>query len=127
VSFPDCVYTIEEINMSRTLRLGKPSRNYHYYLKMSVIWGPAEVSPYNGEPYWIEDRNNPGSYNDYVRREVRKHHRDKGGRNVPNFCRKLDVKIQAREHRLAIHNGLRSADLDICLNRLQMRNSYNWW
>ncbi|MDT8925228.1 hypothetical protein RBE51_20760 [Pseudomonas taiwanensis] len=113
--------------MSRTLRQGKPTRNRQYYQQIGVIYSEADVYQFSGIPRWVDDWRNPGSYEDHVRQSVRKHHRDKGGRSVPGFCRRLDVKKQGREHRHAIHQALRSGDLEVTLSRLNKRNSYNWW
>jgi hypothetical protein len=119
--------------MSRTLRRGKPSRDRHHYQKLGVIWGPNEVmhawwrTPSEAVPYWIDDADNPGTYSEYVTRNVREHHQDKRRCGTPRYVRHLDIRIQTREHRHAIHSGLRTGDFDITLTRLAKRNSWNYW
>lgn len=108
--------------MSRTTRRGVRSRNLRKYIKNSVIWSENEGfhSQSTGEfvCYWYDHAYPNRTYSDYVRVEVRNHHREKASKGIPRWIRKVDTANQTRSHKLAINQALKSKDYDVVLVRL---------
>lgn len=108
--------------MSRTHRRGQRSLNLRKYLKKGVIWSENDGfhSYKTGEfvPYWYDHNYPSRSHKDYVKAEVRDHHREKVSKGIPRWIRKVDIANQTRSHKLAISEAMKSRDYDVVLEGL---------
>jgi len=115
--------------MSRTIRRGKPSRNFARYLKLGVIRheNAGFFYPDGKFAYSWEDRN-VKSYDQYLRKTIREFHGDYYSycfSGVPRKARKLDTNAQKAKHLQAIRVAVSTGDFDVCLVRLKKFYSWN--
>ncbi|WP_274644933.1 hypothetical protein [Pseudomonas serbica] len=115
--------------MSRTIRRGKPSRNFARYNRIGVIDHENRVYfSYRAGDFqqtWCEGDGK--SYEEYAAREIRWFHSDFRSRrfsNVPRACRKADNDAQKAKHLQAIRVALSTGDYDVCLSVLE--KFYSW-
>lgn len=124
--------------MSRTIRRGKPSRDYHKYIGLGTIRHENErthvcVSYPGGwhheisvEPRWTGDGHL--TYEDYAKENIRNYHMDfKPWHKTPSFCFRVEVQRQKRRHREALHHALRNGREDeLFMERVRQDMQWMW-
>ncbi|UOL48736.1 hypothetical protein [Pseudomonas phage Astolliot] len=125
--------------MSRTIRRGKRTRNFHKYIGIGLIWGEnrrthisvsypgGRYNDISDEPLW-KDREYE-SYEDYVAYEIRKYHMDrKHWSKTPSWCFRVEVQKQKRAHKAALHYALATGREDeLILVRNGQDAEWMWW
>jgi hypothetical protein len=115
--------------MSRTIRRGKPSRNFARYNRIGVIdhenRGYFSYRTAEFRLNWCEGDGK--SYDEYASEEIRVFHADFHSRrygNVPRVYRKLDNDAQKAKHLQALRVAISTGDYDVCLSALE--KFYSW-
>jgi len=124
--------------MSRTTRRGKPSRNFHKYIGLGIIWGENRrihichsypggwYNDISDEPLWKEEEFE--TYDDYAAFEIRKYHMDyRPWNKTPGWCHRVEVQRQKRLHKATLHHAIRNGSEDeMILVRLQQDAEWLW-
>lgn len=123
--------------MSRTIRRGKPSRNYHKYIGLGVIthenkrwfssWSPPS---YNGTLYWKDDENDTKTYEEYVAINIRQYHMDYRPYNkCPNWVHHMDIQYHRRQSKRAVYEAIRTGEFDVNLPTMGRvgKRIWEWW
>lgn len=117
--------------MSKTIRRGKPSRNYSRYTKLGVIHHEHDgfISCYDKSYISLWEQFDGQSYGDYLEATIRDYHRD--GRQgqfsgVPREVRRTDVQAQKLKHQRAIRRAIQIDDFDVVLAPLVKFNSWHY-
>lgn len=123
--------------MSRTIRRGKPTRQFHKYIGLGVIsnenrrwfsyWGMPE---HQGHLYWKDGANDTTTYEEYAAKEIREYHMDYRLRSkCPGMYHRVDTLRQKREHKAALSKAMRSGDFDVVLEPYvnMAERIWDWW
>lgn len=123
--------------MSRTIRRGKPSRNFHKYIGLGVIthekrrwysyWSMPE---HQGHLYWMNGANDTTTYEEYAAFAIRRYHMDFRLRDkCPGFMHRVDTLHQKRQHKAALGKAMRSGDFDVVLEPYVngAKRMWEWW
>lgn len=118
--------------MSRTIRRGKPSRNFARYTRMGVIdhENRAYFSYRAGDFQFTWCEGDGKSYAEYAAEEIRVFHSDYRSyrySNVPRAWRKGDNDAQKAKHLQAIRVAVSTGDFDVCLTALKKFYAWNYW
>jgi hypothetical protein len=114
--------------MSRTIRRGKPSRNFARYNRIGVIdhENQGYFSHWTGEfgLTWCEGDGK--TYDQYAMEEIRLFHADYRNwySSVPRVYRKGDIAAQKAQHLQAIRVALSTGDYDVCLTAMSKYKSW---
>jgi len=126
--------------MSRTTRRGKPSRQFHKYISLGIIWGENRrihiCHSYPGgwhndisdEPLWKEEEFD--TYDDYAEFKIRKYHMDyRPWTKCPGYYHRMDTMKQKRLHKAALGQAMRTGDFDVVLGPYtnEAKRMWEWW
>lgn len=116
-----------EKKMSRTIRRGKPSRNFHKYIGLGLLRCENERThlciSYPGgwhneivnEPYWMDDKFT--EYDAYAEFNIREYHMDyRRWTKCPGMYHREDTMRQKRKHKIEMYRASRTEDYDVILS-----------
>lgn len=124
--------------MSRTLRRGKPSRNYHKYIGLGVIYHEYRkfhhywsLPEHQGHLYWKDGEFDATTYDEYAEKEIREYHKDYRFRNIkfPGWVNRMDIEHHRRQCKRVIYEGLRDGDFDVIIPTMRQdgQRIWDWW
>ncbi|MNC13985.1 hypothetical protein D3C76_212410 [compost metagenome] len=125
--------------MSRTIRRGKPSRDYVKYISIGTICHQNKMfhgsrwlsrKPPVAYLYWKDDENDTTTYEQYAALRIRRYHMDFRPRSkCPGDWYREDTLRQKRQHKAALSKALQTGDFDVVLEPHvnEAQRMWEWW
>lgn len=123
--------------MSRTIRRGKPSRNFHKYIGLGIIdhenrrwYHKHALGAQQGHLYWKDGVDDPTTYEEYTNLKIRRYHMDfRPWNKCPNEVHRMDIQLQKRRIKALVNDAIRTGDYDVVLPPMGSigHRIWEWW